>query len=258
MSRAFSPYVTDLALLTPSECAQVRTSVQALREHWIQRHPVFPFYTLGASNYFDLAYLDQPPYGHIASAVNPALRRELGWLYERLAQALSRHLQAPVVFAEPLALPGFHVFLAHKAFEQPRALTYQAWMQHRDDPETLSNPIHCDTPHGLFDWGMPPDQIDFENPISITLAISLPSSGAGMVVWDLHRNDTLNLSQDQLRHQLEAGSRHLHAYRLGHCAVHSGFQYHQIAPFHNVQPDDVRITLQGHGLRCRGQWRLFW
>lgn len=253
-----SPYVTDLAILTAQECAQVRASVEALQDHWIQRHPVLPFYTLGASNYFDLAYLAEPPYAEIASTANPALRRELGWLYERLADVLSRQLQAPVVYAQALALPGFHIFLTHKAFEHPRALTYQAWMQHRHDPETLSNPIHCDTPHVLFDWGLRRDQIDFDNPISITLAIALPSSGAGMVVWDLHRNDTLKLSQDQLLHQLETGARQLHTYRVGHCAVHSGFHYHQIAPFWNVQPGDVRITLQGHGLRCQGQWRLYW
>jgi hypothetical protein len=32
---------------------------------------------------------------------------------------------------------------------------------------------------------------------------------------------------------------------------------HQIAPAFNCEPRDRRITLQGHGVRCDGVWRLY-
>ena len=250
--------ITDVAILTPAECVQVRSAVENLREHWIQRHPVFPFYTLGASNYFDLAYLANPPYYEMAAACNHLLQSHLGWLYQKVAETLAQHLQAPVAYRDSLALPGFHIFLSDRAFERPKALTHQEWFQARYDPETMSNPVHCDTPHLLFNWGASYQGVDFQNPISITLSIALPSSGAGMYVWDLHRNETLGMSQDELLQQFEARERRLHPYAIGHCALHSGFYYHQVAPFWNAQPDDIRITLQGHGLRCQGVWQLYW
>jgi hypothetical protein len=45
---------------------------------------------------------------------------------------------------------------------------------------------------------------------------------------------------------------------VGGMALHSGFNYHQVAPMQNAQPDDVRITFQGHGLFCQGSWQLYW
>lgn len=250
--------VTDLAMLTAQECLAIRETVEELREFWIQRHPVAPFYTLGASNYFDLAYHAAPPYNRMAQHYNPILRDRFGWLYERLAATLSQQLQADIDYRESLALPGFHIFLADTAFQHPQALTHGDWFRARYNPDIVSNPIHCDTPHLLFNWGDSYTGIDFKNPISFTLAIALPQSGAGMYVWDLHRNETLGLSQPELLALLESRETSLHSYTIGSLALHSGLYYHQIAPFQDVQPNDARITLQGHGICCQGRWQLYW
>ncbi len=258
MLQAERSRVSQVPILTPQECVTIRTLIDELRESWIQRHPVAPFFTLGASNYFDLAYLANPPYYQMAQQYNPILKERFGWLYDRLAVVLSNHLQAPVDYKESLALPGFHIFLDHAAFQHPRDLTHRDWFRDRYDPAAVSNPIHCDTPHLLFNWGSSYDGIDFKNPISFTLAIALPQSGGGMYVWDLHRDETLGLPQTELRQLLDSRQKTLHSYTIGAAALHSGFYYHQIAPFRDVQPHDARITLQGHGICCQGRWQLYW
>ena len=84
-----------------------------------------------------------------------------------------------------------------------------------------------------------------------------------MRVWDIHHDETLGLPQgytlDQLRPLIEARTSHLHRYRLGQLALHSGLYLHQPEPARDLKPDDhERITLQGHGLRSCGRWQLFW
>ena len=249
--------VTDINLLTAQEANNIHSVVENLKDLWIQRHPVVPFYTLGASNYFDIAYNPQLPYYKMAKEYNPILLKHLGWLYERLADTLAQQLDAPVGYRETLALPGFHIFLSHKAFEQPKDLTHQEWFRHRYNPEVVGSPIHCDTPHLVVDWGTK-QGIDFSNPMSFTLTIALPKSGAGMYVWDLRLDETVSLSETELLNLLNSRDKKLYSYKVGNMTLHSGFNYHQIAPMSNIEPDDVRITLQGHGLFYQGYWQLYW
>lgn len=249
--------VNDIEMLTEQECDDVRSVVEDWKDIWIQRHPVAPFYTLGASNYFDIAYNPKLPYYRMAKLYNPILLERLGWLYERLADTLAKKLEAPVGYRETLALPGFHIFLSHKAFEQPKDLTHQEWFRRRYVPEVVGNPIHCDTPHFVVDWGTT-EGIDFSNPLSFTLALALPKSGAGIYVWDLQLDETIDLSQTELLNLVNSREKRIHSYKVGSLALHSGLNYHQVAPLRNMQPDEVRITLQGHSLFCQGSWQLYW
>lgn len=247
----------NLALLDPAECASVDASVHALREHWVQRHPVVPFFTLGASNYFDIAHIPEPPYYRIAKALNPLLREHFGWLYERLAARIAEAFRVPCVYTARLALPGFHVFQAHPALEQPVGLMHQEWFARRYEPATFSSPIHCDTPHLIVDWS---DMrvVDRRHPISFTLAITLPHAGAGMYVWDVGIEHSLRVPEWVTRRVLDQSPPREHAYREGALALHSGLMFHQVAPLRDLRPDDTRITLQGHGLPCDGAIQLYW
>lgn len=249
--------ITNVDLLTEPECLEVRSVIYDLKDSWIQRHPVVPFYTLGASNYFDIAYNPRPNYYSMAKRYNAILHERLEWLYERLANTLEQQLGAPVGYRETLAMPGFHIFLAHKAFENPIELTHQEWFRSRYDPEIVANPIHCDTPHMVVNWGVK-EGIDFSNPISFTIAIALPKTGGGMYVWDLHLKETIGLSQTDLLDRIHSSTKRLHSYKVGKLALHSGLMYHQVAPMQNMQMDEERITLQGHGLMCQGIWQLYW
>jgi hypothetical protein len=248
---------TNIELLTADQCGQVRAGLETLRDCWIQRHPTVPFFTLGASNYFDIAYNPELPYYRMARELNPVLMEHFDWLYQSLAECLGQLFGIPVVYPRKLALPGFHIFLAHEAMKNPRALMHGEWFQRKDDPAVMSSPIHCDTPQYVVNWsGI--DDVKLNRPISITLAVALPASGAGMYVWNLGIDETVNLPERQIFQLLQDKERAIHEYRLGQFCLHSGLFYHQLAPFQDVQPDDLRITLQGHGLIGEKSLILYW
>jgi hypothetical protein len=250
-------WISEIESLTLGECERVRKGLDDMRPHWIQRHPKAPFYTLGASNYFDIAFNPMLPYYRFAALFNPVMREHLGWMYDRVAERLSAHFDEPVAYREGLALPGFHILLADKSFESAQDLTHLEWFRAKGNAEIVGNAIHCDTAHQVVNWGTR-EGIDFENPISITLSIALPASGAGLNYWDFGKEKTEGMPQKDLLDLLLASDKHYHAYRLGSMVVHSGLRYHQMAPMRELIPTDERITLQGHGLRCNGTWQLFW
>lgn len=252
-----STWISEIESLDNAECLKVRKTLDELRPHWIQRHPKAPFYTLGASNYFDIAYNPLLPYYRFAAQFNPILREHLGWLYDRVAERLSAHFGEPVAYRDSLALPGFHILLSDKSFETAKDLTHLEWFKAKGKADIVANAIHCDTAHMVVNWGSS-EGIDFANPISITLSIALPASGAGLNYWDYGLERTKGMSQAELRELLLASDRHYHPYRAGSMVVHSGLRYHQMAPMKELLPTDERITLQGHGLRCDGTWQLFW
>ena len=230
--------ISRLSLLTEQECWEVRSVVQELKDFWLQRNPTLPFYTLGAASYLD-AVEDQQDYYSKAQIYNPILRDRLGWLYERLADTLAQSLKAPTSYHDELALPGFHVYLACKLFEQPIAS------------------IHCDSQYKLVNWKSPSD-IDFAHPISFTLAISLPKFGGGLNTWDLHYQEIIKLSHVEFVQLLKSRAKNYHPYQIGQMILHSGHTVHQAAPGKNIQPDDERITLQGHAFFNQGCLELYW
>jgi hypothetical protein len=230
--------ITRLELLNSEECGAVRLTVFELRERWLRRNPEFPFFTLGAASYID-AQADREDYQAKARAFNPLLSRHFGGLYEKLAARLASHLGAPVTYAPELALPGYHVYLAHPIFEKPIAS------------------IHCDTQYRLVDWSWA-GPTDFAHPISFTLAVALPQSGGGMHIWELHYDQLLGLEPQVRGQRIRDSERHYCAYQLGQLVLHSGHVLHQAAPAKRVLEGDARITLQGHALQCDGKWILYW
>ena len=230
--------LTRIPLLTEPECQTVRETVFALKDFWLQRNPFLPFYTLGSASYLDAAHNPQDYYQK-AQRYNPLLLDRLSWLYEKLAASMAQTLQAPVSYQHPFALPGFHVYLFCILFEKPIAS------------------IHCDSQYQLLDWE-DTASTDFTNPISFTLTISLPKFGGGLNLWDIHYQDMLELPSAEFQQLLHSRSKTFYPYQLGQLVVHSGYTLHQAAPAQNIQPDDERITLQGHSLFSQGKWQLYW
>ena len=116
--------------------------------------------------------------------------------------------------------------------------------------------IHCDKSY-MFHWH-PAEDIDFNHPLSFTLALRLPASGGGITLWDLTYEEVKRLSHSEIEQLAITKQRHVHPYTVGTLLLHSGLIVHQIAPGTNLQPDDERITLQGHALLCQGSWQLHW
>jgi hypothetical protein len=250
--------VVDLPVLDEAQCDAIRAGVESLRGHWVRRHPTAPFFTLGASNYFDIAHNPQLPYYRMAAELNPLLMERFGDLYKAVARALADHLGCMVGYTERLAHPGFHIFEADAAFRDTRGLTHAEWFRERDNPDYVASPIHCDTPHYVVDWGPDALRVAMHEPISFTLAIAMPASGAGMYVWDLRFAETQGFSDAQIHEALAGRRRILRTYRRGAMAAHDGMSYHMVAPMQDPQPGETRITLQGHGVPVGGVMRLFW
>ncbi len=229
---------SSLSMLTQSECQEVRSVVYELKECWLNRSPCIPFYTLGAASYIDAVQEQQDYYTKVQS-YNPILRERLGWLYKRLANTLAQFLLAPTSYQHSLALPGFHIFLSCKFFEQPIAS------------------IHCDLQYELVNWESK-DKTDFTQPISFTLAISLPKFGAGLNIWDLTHQEVIGIPESDFKQLINSRNKSFCPYKVGQLVIHSGHTVHQIAPAKNIQPNDERITLQGHGLFSQGSWQLYW
>lgn len=227
----------EVDLLTEEECLKVRSTVHELKEFWIPRHPTLPFYTLGLASPYDVPK-DKQGYYKQAKHYNSILREHLGWLYERLTETLKNLLQAPTSYPDNLALPGFHIFLAHKEFEQPMGT------------------VHCDKSY-MFHWDSS-QKVDFSNPISFTQTISLPKFGGGMYMWDLQYDEVKGLEHREIEQLASRKKKSFHPYKRGGLILHSGHIVHQIAPINNLQPEDERITLQGHGVLYQNAWQLHW
>ena len=171
---------------------------------------------------------------------NPELPATFGWVHEKLRQAVSAVVGSEARYDDRLALPGFHV--------------------HLRDPEQVIPPasIHFDLQFELIDWS----QIgvaDGREQLSLTLAIALPAEGGGLMVWNINRME-IEAMTDEARRAHMSANRHAsrHPYTPGHLAVHSGHQLHQMAPAHDPQPTDERITMQAHALPVDGQWVIYW
>ena len=228
----------DLQLLTADECAAVRESVLALREHWTSWIPGVPFFTVGAASYKDAATAGFEAYRDKARALNPVLAARFGWLYERLRAALTSEFGRDFFHDPDLALPGFHVFGFHEAFTRPAAAA------------------HVDLQFKDLDWSRWP-AVDRDDQISVTLAIRLPARGGGLQLWPVTYSEIRGMKAAELQRILEDVPA-FHAYREGGLVVHSGYQLHQIAPADGMQPEDERITLQAHAISAGGGYLLYW
>ncbi|MDB5101339.1 MAG: hypothetical protein JWM80_5760 [Cyanobacteria bacterium RYN_339] len=228
----------DLPLLTEAECRKALAEVHALEAHWLRRHPFAPFFTLGPASYLD-APAGSAPYEAAAAVGNPVLAEHFGWLYARLDAALAEALGGPVAPAPRFALPGFHVFGFHAAFEEPVAS------------------VHTDQQYGLLAWD-PADEPDFGRPVSFTLPVALPAVGGGLDVWDLHLAQLEPLSPPERARLIAAQEPTRHAYTVGTLVLHDGHLVHRIGHTPGLVAGDERVTLQGHAVPTRAGWRYYW
>lgn len=238
--------ITSIPLLTEEYCLQTYNLVGSLREIWIQRGRAAPFFSLGAATYLDVSYPDKagPTYYDKVRRYNPILQEHFGWLYDSVRAALEEYLKAPTCYKEDFALPGFHIWLSGALSTRPVAS------------------IHFDLQYWSHNWSES-DAPDFTRIISFTLPIRLPKNGGGLNIWDVTHgefveayNRGLVSSAEELQH---VKKKTLYPYKVGDLVVHSGDMLHQVAPVaEQVYNSDERITLQGHGVCCAGEWKLYW
>lgn len=230
--------LNKIDLLGPLECANIVRKIWYLREFWTHRHVDLPFFTLGSASYLD-AVVDKQKYYTQAKISNQMLSQHFADLYIKLYACLATALKAPVAHFEKAALPGFHIFLAHKAFQAPMGS------------------VHTDLQYRSIDWPVS-EPLDDYPLISFTLALALPQGGGGLNLWDVHLRDLTELSEAECLKLFETSEPSYCEYQVGTLVIHSGHQVHQIASGKNMVPSDRRITLQGHALFYEGTWHLYW
>ncbi len=231
--------IQTLELLTADECAQVATSLDALRPYWEKTSPFGRMYVLGAASYI---HASREPagsrYHERAARLAPVMRAHFGWVYERMLCAIAAAYGGAAVLAEGLGPPGFHIY---------------RWDRARR-PQVTS--VHCDLQYEAHDfarYGTP----DLASPLSFTVAVREPPGGAAMNLWPRTIADARRNPRASFRAELATTPPRRVRYQLGELTLHSGLAFHQIEPF-VLAPGEVRVTLQGHAVRCDDTWQVYW
>ena len=256
--------INRVKTFTEKDCNKIQKTIYELDKLWINRSQErrysfenqihitrAPFWTLGAVSYLD-AVKSSEQYDKHRDYLNPVLSKKFNWIYEIICEKLQGELGKPVVIDKFLAHPGFHIFSAKsgttiepeylKMFEQPLGS------------------VHVDVQYEEhIEYWKTFKEVDFENTLSFTIPIKLPKHGGGLYTWKDKVNPySFNYTTNENKlDELESPSVP-NLYTEGEMIYFIGHLLHQMMPGVNVQPDDRRITVQGHGVRCDGTWRLYW
>jgi hypothetical protein len=252
--------------LSIDELNKVSQLIDLFQEYWVPRGIYLPgqgfvrdpntpvdFYTLGAVTYIDGYNL--PEYYRYAEQVNPVLKEYFGWLYDIVLDKLSEELNDPCDLIDELGHPGFHIF-GHK----PNKPIFPATKYIMENPHAT---IHVDLQHQnhMPIWNKFRD-VDLENVLTFTLAIELPINGGGLNTWQSVKTEQFQYDNEYTKRLKsfdygEYGEPTVVQYHEGKNFYFIGELLHQMGPGYDLNALDRRITLQGHGVKCDGIWRIY-
>jgi hypothetical protein len=171
---------------------------------------------------------DRPDYyAQRARATNRMLYESYSDLHDRVADVFEDRYRVPVAFVEELAIPGFHLMW----YDLPGRHEGGGW--------------HLDQ----LAWQVPyfaDRAAEVRGILNFTLPLVVPSGGAGMDLVDD------NGDRDGQRAEMHV------PYRPGVMLFSECEVLHRIGPSTSQRPDELRLTLQGHGVLLRGWLLLFW
>jgi len=222
-------------ILDAEDCAEICARVLALRNRWTERSPG-RFYTLGAAAYLDAAD-GRDAYLAAARETNPILQENFDAVLELVREFFEEFLGDAAFYDAHLALPGFHLFTSQRAVLGGEDIAARA---HFDMQWTEATPEHVP-----------------QATLSFTLPIEQPSSGACLAVWPFRYADAVRLGSAACAYAAQHPWQRV-AYEPGRIVVHDGHVLHAIGPKANADPNEYRITLQGHGIRVPAGWMLYW
>ena len=261
------------------------------RENW---HPVndVPRYnediesymhysTLGATLYMDASDNGWSYYEKHKEITNRVLDLKFGWVYEKLIAALTPHV-GECSLESDLARPGFHIYQFEDA----------------PDPRKHHRCLHMDGQFFYAlkflkeKYGR---VIDIKEPLSFTFTITRPSRGSAIGFWGLpdrlkrvsediqkrYPHDIIERYQnveyvEEIQKQraierpwkyelflpncgdLEQYIPTIIPHTPGNSFFYSGMIIHQMILGDSFKKGDTRITLQGHGVKVNGKYKLFW
>jgi hypothetical protein len=235
---------TMVPTLSQAECASLASKIFELRQHWIKRTMQdftipLSFWTIGYATYLD------GPEGHVQSknGMNSFLLKHFSGLYEKVSAALQESLQREVRTYPEYNLPGFHIYQGNPNL--PLGLY-------------CGGTIHYDTPHKRANFQF---AVSDEEVFSFTLPIQLPKRGGGLNYWPeipahLPAGDWFHQSPPETKEWLAKNVKHL-KYNTGLLVIHDCNILHQMSNEVKTDPDDWRITLQGHGIFREDHWMIY-
>lgn len=183
----------------------------SLRKHWQLRSDLYPFYTLGKSAYLDGLLPDY----HNHFETDRIILENFKDLIDAILEYLSNLHNESVVLSFDLACPGFHIFESSMRFQG------------------VSGNWHYDYPHETL-------KLNGTDPSTVTVAIMLPKSGAGLDWIDGN------------------GQQQYLPYHKGCIITHDGKTPHRIAGFKEIVHNEYRISMQGHLIRRDKTLELYW
>ena len=216
-------------LFTPAEVAEIAAAVDAVPAGL--RHGDGPggLLTIGEPFYRNR---DRPDYyAACARAENRLLYRHFRLVHERVAAFFEHRYALPVVYAEELAVPGFHVF----GFPAPGEYEGGGW--HVDALETQVPSLVA-------------RRSAITAVVNFTVPIVLPDGGSGL---DLEAD-----APGAPPARRGGGEPVTVPYRAGTVVFTETELWHRISASRCFSPGQRRVTYQGHGVRLDGRWIFFW
>jgi hypothetical protein len=225
--------VHSAELFTPAEVAAIVAAVDAvpagLRHECWGTPEARRMATIGEPLYRNRARLAY--YEERARAESRPLYRHFRLAHDRVATFFEHRYGLPVVYADELAVPGFHVF----EFGAPGEYDGGGW--HIDALE-LQTPA-------LF-----ARRADITAVVNFTVPFALPDGGSGL---DLQAD-----AADARPGRRGGGQPITVPYRAGTMLFTESELLHRISGSRCLTPDQRRVTYQGHGVRLDGRWIFFW
>jgi hypothetical protein len=162
-----------------------------------------------------------------ARTVNALLYSTYRWLYDRVADYFEDRYGLPVDFAAELAVPGFHLMMYDGAGR------FEGGGWHVDQ-------VAHQAPYfaGRID--------ELDGILNFTLPLAVPSGGTGM-----------DIAEPEAEGGRAGGLVHV-PYRPGVVLFNECEVFHRIGASVCRQAGELRLTMQGHGVRHRGRVLLFW
>jgi hypothetical protein len=217
-------------LFTPGEVAEVVAAVDSVPARL--RHGDMP--GPGVSTIGEAFYRNRERPGYYAAcarAENRLLYRHFGLVHERVAAFFEQRYGRPVVYAEDLAVPGFHLF----GF--PGAGEFSGGSWHIDALETQVPSLVA-------------RRAAISAVVNFTVPFVLPDGGSGL---DLEAD-----APGAPPGRRGGGEPITVPYRTGTMVFTETELWHRISGSRCLSPGQRRVTYQGHGVRLDGRWVFFW
>ena len=207
-------------------CDNISGQLDQLQPFWIRRSNTSSLYSLGLSTYLDPLIGNDRLSQNSVRENNVFMAEHFSALYSEILKTLRSHLHEKVFLSNTHPLPGFHIFVYQPfSFEKRLGPHYDQYDHLKANRRTAT----------------------------ITIPIRLPESLTGMNVWPI------NYEQNELVDINELPNAYFYSYYEGYGVIHSGKWLHEVVISSDWQPNDKRITLQGHLVYIESEgWMLYW